>query len=94
MAILKRDGTIPDDNDLVKICFNGLTMDNDIFLSKLVEIPDISGVLLFSSLAMQPKISSSRIGWLEKSNLGNSESLGGVGIFWVSEGGGGGGTVG
>ena len=61
--------------DFINICLKGVIIDGKIFFKRLVEIPDMSGVLLSSSFFMQEMISSSVKGCEKKSNLGKVAGL-------------------
>ena len=71
----------------------GEMIEDEIFLMRLVEIPDMSGVLLSSKFFMQSKISSSVKGCEEKSNFGKlfwliwllGEDGRGGGVGWILE---------
>ena len=61
-AILNLSGTIPVDNERLKIWQRGLAIRVEICLSRQVEIPVISVVFLFSRLAIPSSISFVEVG--------------------------------
>jgi hypothetical protein len=62
LAILNFSGIWPVARDWLKIWTRGVTIWRETFLSKAVEIPDMSGVFLFSSFFMQLRILSAVTG--------------------------------